>query len=294
VLDGRGKLTLDGGGGERNGPVLWIAREAVAEIRGVTITGGNGPLVGAVYNGGTLTLIDSTVSGNEAHGGALGGGVLNDGVMALVNSTVSGNMANENEDYPECESECLDELLFDLCFTCQPFPGLGGGIHNLGELTVTNSTVSGNTANDEGGGIYNSDSLTLINSTVTGNVAHGGGAVVSPSNKLTIINTIILGDCELSGDGAVSGSGNIESPGNTCGLDPARNMVSVSEEQLSLGPLQDNSGPTYTHAPTPGSMAIDAIPEDDCVDHNGTSLDHDQRGVQRPHGGRCDVGAVEQ
>ena len=60
-----------------------------------------------------------------------------------------------------------------------------------------------------------------------------------------------------------------------------------------LGPLQDNGGPTMTHALGPGSVAIDHIPAVDCVDADGAPLTTDQRGVTRPQGDACDVGAVE-
>ena len=65
--------------------------------------------------------------------------------------------------------------------------------------------------------------------------------------------------------------------------------------QLKLGPLQDNEGPTQTHALLPGSFAIDVIPEEECVDANGEPLTTDQRGQPRPETGGtiCDVGAFE-
>ena len=62
-----------------------------------------------------------------------------------------------------------------------------------------------------------------------------------------------------------------------------------------LGPLQNNGGPTETHALLPGSVAIDQIPEADCVDEDGEPLITDQRGELRPAGAesKCDVGAFE-
>jgi hypothetical protein len=93
--------------------------------------------------------------------------------------------------------------------------------------------------------------------------------------------------------GVTSNGYNIESPGNTCGFDQLTDLVNVTTEQLALGPLQDNGGPTETHALGAGSVAIDAIPEADCVDADGEALTTDQRGVTRPQGDACDVGAVE-
>lgn len=62
---------------------------------------------------------------------------------------------------------------------------------------------------------------------------------------------------------------------------------------MKLGPLQDNGGPTETHALGGGSVAINVIPEADCLDSEGESLVADQRGEPRPGGTMCDVGAFE-
>ena len=76
-------------------------------------------------------------------------------------------------------------------------------------------------------------------------------------------------------------------PGNTCRFDQEGDQVRVTEEDLKLGPLQDNGGPTMTHALLSGSVAIDVIPADMC------EVDEDQRGEPRPGGTMCDVGAFE-
>ena len=62
-------------------------------------------------------------------------------------------------------------------------------------------------------------------------------------------------------------------------------------DNLKLGPLQDNGGPTMTHALGEGSVAIDVIPEAECVDADGASLTTDQRSELRDS--MCDVGAFE-
>ena len=98
-----------------------------------------------------------------------------------------------------------------------------------------------------------------------------------------------MGDCaqdEHPGANMDSSIGyNIESPGNTCGFDPDGTTVDVPDPML--GPLQDNGGPTETHALLPGSPALDQIPAVDC------EVTEDQRGVARPQGPACDVGAFE-
>jgi hypothetical protein len=97
----------------------------------------------------------------------------------------------------------------------------------------------------------------------------------------------------------VSGGYNIESPGDTCGFNTNRgDQINVSADDLKLGPLQDNRGPTETHALGAGSVAIDHIAAGDCVDADGQPLLTDQRGEPRPVAivgpePKCDVGAFE-
>jgi hypothetical protein len=257
ILDGEGNLTVD----SEHGPVFSVAAGITAELRGFTVSNSDG---GGIYNDGTLTLTNSTVSGNSA---GQGGGIDNYGTLTLIHSTVSGNSAAVG----------------------------GGGIFNLGTVTLTNSTVSGNTAEGvySGGGIFNAGRLTLTNSTVSGNTTldNVGGGIFN-DGTLTLTNTLVDNDCAGA---TVSGGGNLESPGNTCGFDQPTDQVNVTAEQLKLGPLQDNGGPTMTHALLPGSVAIDVIPEADCVDAEGAPLTTDQRGEPRPETGGtlCDVGAFE-
>jgi hypothetical protein len=218
---------------------------------------------GGIFNWGTLTLTDSTVSGNAAN---YGGGIYTDRTATLRNSTVSGNTA----DY-------------------------GGGISQFytGTLTLINSTVSENLA-DTAAGISSARNVTLVNSTVIGTV-HGYEFVPEPAPSFALIATIIDGLCTEEGEVTwVSNGNNLESPGDTCGLDQSTDQVNVSAEQLNLGPLQDNGGLTMTHALLPGSVAIDQIPAGDCVDVAGP-LTTDQRGEPRPETGgtMCDVGAFE-
>ena len=209
--------------------------------------------------GTTLTLVNSTVADNSAEHG---GGIRSNGPLTLLNSTISGNKAADG----------------------------GGVFHSLGEAAVTNTTISGNTAERQGGGIYDiagDRTLVLTNSTLSGNVASEGQAIWT-YGPLSFGNTLIDGNCHATGSLSARG-GNIESPGDTCGI----NGANVPADTLKLGPLQDNGGPTFTHLPGPDSVAIDVIDPQRCVDADGLPLDTDQRGVERPKGPSCDVGAVE-
>ncbi len=269
ILDGEGNLTVTG---SSLNPFFVVEEEITAELHGFTVTGGaplplpsekigEFPAGSGILNNGTLTMTNSTVSNKP------GNGIANSGTLTLTNCTVSGNRGDF----------------------------FAGGIDNGGTVTMTNSTVSGNTG--VFGGIGNRGTVTMTNSTVSGNVAHdpdneAGG--ISNAGTLTVTNSLVDGDC--SGD-ITSNGYNIESPGNTCGLDEAKgDQINVTEEQLNLGPLADNGGPTMTHAlgllPT-RSVAVDRIPAADCVDADDAPLTEDQRGVSRPQGPTCDSGAFE-
>jgi predicted outer membrane repeat protein len=266
ILNFAGTLTLTHSTVSGNSHYLWgggIWNHGTLTLTNSTVSGNTaGDRGGGIWNDGTLTLTDSTVSGNTA---AQGGGIFAGGRGTLTNSTVSGNSAQSG----------------------------GGGIYNDSRLTLISSTVSGNSA-QSGGGIYEHGTLTLISSTVSGNSAQSGGGILNFAGTLTLTDALVDNDCVLPAS-IVSGGGNLESPGDTCGLDQSSDQVNVTAEQLKLGPLQDNGGPTMTHALGAGSVAIDQIPEADCVDADGQPLTTDQRGEPRPETGgtMCDVGAFE-
>jgi uncharacterized repeat protein (TIGR01451 family)/CSLREA domain-containing protein len=264
-LSGTTGATLDAGG---SGTTLTINSPAMVTVTGLTISGGSAGNGGGIFNGGILTLTNSTVSGNSApfSGGATGagGGIFSDNgtTLTLTKSTVSGNTADT-----------------------------GGGIFSGGTLTLTNSTVSGNTAFD-GGGIFNEGSgggtAGITNSTVSGNTANGGGGGIRGNGTWTWTASIIAAnpagsDCFLEGASTTDGGYNLSSD-SSCGF----SGTSLSGVNPLLGPLRNNGGATKTMSPGSGSPAVDAIPSG-----NAACPAHDQRGLARPVGSGCDIGAVE-
>ena len=150
---------------------------------------------------------------------------------------------------------------------------------------MSNSTFSGNSA-DAGGGIYNySSAATVSNSTFSGNSGYGEGGGIATYGALTLKNTIVAnnrpgGNCFGT---IIDGVGNLSYPDTTC---PGING------DPRLGPLRNNGGPTETMALGRGSAAIDAANDAICEAPPVNNLD--QRGIVRPQGSHCDIGAVEQ
>jgi hypothetical protein len=239
---------------------------ATVELRGLTMGGPYTFDVCAwgILNRGTLVLTNVAVQGYCL-------GVFNSGMLTMINATVSENDGGlDNEGTLTAANSTVSRSFL--------------GIDNEGTATLKNSTVSDNTEN----AITNTGTFTLTASTVEGYGTSDYG--ISNDGMLTVINSLIVSDC--IGD-IVSGGYNIESEWDSCGFDQETDQVNVSADDLKFGPLQDNGGPTQTHALGDGSVAIDVIPEADCVDAEGEPLMTDQRGEPRPAGDGCDVGAFE-
>jgi hypothetical protein len=254
-------LSGTGGGGIYNAGTLSLSNSTVSQnsafqaIPG-SLCGGVGTDGGGIYNAGNLTLSDSTVSGNSSFGncgGGIGGGIFNRDLAAL---TVSQSTVSEN------------------------FSALGGGIYNSGVLALSNSTVSTNGVTGAGAGIFNDNSLVLINTTITNNGGFGGGSGLyccgTSAASASGNNNIIAGN---TGSADVSGT-----------VNGIRNILGTSAN-LFLGPLANNGGPTLTHALLPGSTA--AIGQGDlttCATPPVNSVD--QR--DQPRGPiACSIGAYE-
>lgn len=216
---------------------------------------------GAILNHGTLSVTNSIFSGNSStsrHGGAIyntGGATLN-----VTNSTFSSNRAGDF--------------------------GSGGAIFNEGAMTMTNSTLAGNyVVSGSGGGLFNSATMTLLNVTLSNNYSSnglGGGVLnngtLNYSNTL-IANSITGGDCY---NNSIIGT-NIRNLVEDNSCSPA-----VSGDP-NLGGLAQNGGPTATYALLATPTISPAINAGD----NSTCASADQRGVSRPQGANCDIGAYE-
>lgn len=302
LVTGRGTLTLrdsvlanntsaNGGAIASNGGTVLVTGSVLRRNHGTEALGG---VAGAILNnGGRLVVRSSTLTDNDstAKGGAIsspaglarvitstisdnsvavngtGGGIFNFAKLTVYRSTISGNHAHG-------------------------FGANGGAIANYsqGNLSVDDSTLSDNTAGEtsaEGGAIVNFGKGTITDATIASNRAIGPGATgggIIDHSPLTVTATIVADNNGDNCAGKVHDGGfNLEN-GTSCGFE----KHAVNAQPL-LKPLADYGGPTETRALKPGSPAIDRVPARNLA-CGGTV---DQRGVQRPQGQRCDIGAFE-
>ena len=274
-------MTFRNGAGQEDGGGIYNCFGTLtvidSVITGNRISSGHGSFgYGAgIYNcpSSTLTLINTTISNNSA---LIGGAICNGGMLTIINSTFSGNVAHKHR---------------------------GGGIANYGVLEITNSTFSGNSGGSDGlgggilnGGLFQSSGLLVIrNSTFSGNTAgFGGGAIFNVSGSAAgLENSVVANNRGGNCLGTVLTKGYNLSSDNSCDFGGPGDLNNIDPE---LGRLQNNGGPTETMALLPGSPAIDAGNPNGCVDVSGHLLKTDQRGMPRPDkedSGGCDMGAYE-
>jgi hypothetical protein len=190
TITGIPSATLDGKGA---GTVVTVESGVTVKLANLTVQNGSSDFGGGIYNDGTLSLTNSSVTRNSA--AQLGGGIYNDGTLRIENSIVSQNTAY---------------LGAGICSYCN----FGNRpITPLPAVTLNNSIVSKNTASLEGGGIVNAGgTLTLINgSSVSQNTASmfAGGITNSFGGKLTLNSSSVSQNSVSRNNGPFSGGGGI-------------------------------------------------------------------------------------
>jgi hypothetical protein len=170
-----GGLTLDAHGTSR---IFQVNLGASAALRGLTLANGSADQGGGIYNSGTLSLTDCTLSHNAASG--TGGGIYNTGTLSLTSCTLAGNAGHS-----------------------------GGAIEVFGSVSLTNCTLAGNSASDTGGGIRNGGMLSITNCTLAGNSAQSGGGITNA--RILSLNNSIVANSPHGGDisGDFSGGNNL-------------------------------------------------------------------------------------
>jgi hypothetical protein len=288
-----GNVTGDGGG------VLLAAPNDFLALEGVVITNNVASGSGAgVRSASRVTIVNSTISGNSAGGN--GGGLSFSGgadtTVEVRGATISGNQANSLS------------------------TGGGGGIHSTARLRLENSTVSGNGAWYSGGGVFagGTGSFEIRNSTIFNNSAEnnadglgtGGGLRAESISALSVITNSVFAlnvsagipfvpnDCSQMAGTVTTSYNHVMVPG-ACTFTGTGDVTNAPAGLYAL--LQDNGGPTLTHAVTAGSPVIDSGNPAGCTDYLGRVLLWDQRGTPwaRTTDGNgappavCDKGALE-
>ncbi|MGD8758953.1 MAG: choice-of-anchor Q domain-containing protein [Anaerolineales bacterium] len=245
-----------------SGGALSTGTPAIVNIAGTTFyqnqasahpTGSTG---GAIWNNGSISIVGSSFTDNLATD--YGGAIVNKGVMTISESAITGNW------------------------------GDGGGAVAVygGGVTLSNTTVSGNMSTPvlylvRMGALYVIEGgLSLEHCTVANNLGHAPAITSLGDTYVGLENTIVAnndgGDCHFIRT-TVETNAVLDTDGSCQATLPSTDPM--------LGPLANNGGGTLTHALHPSSPAVD-IAIGDCPAS-------DQRGVVRPYGDGCDLGAYE-
>ena len=267
IIQGMGNPIIDGNATDR---IFKIIAGKTVTMSNLVLQNGRTPTEGsAIYNEGVLTLDHVVVQNNhQTDLGGVGGAIFNSGSgssVTLTSSAVVNNWSAEEA---------------------------GGLFNGNSTMTLDNVTVSGN----HGYGIENRDGQmninfsTIANSLATGSDGLGAYEIFDHGGSIHISNSIIAGHTT---DGncyqpLVSGGYNIDSSvggtDNTCGLNGPYDQVGHNP---LLRPLADNGGSTLT-------MALDASLSPAINAADSAHCDAaDQRGIPRPQGHNCDIGAFE-
>jgi hypothetical protein len=252
-VSGNGKAGIDGA-------AIETYQHSTLTVNASTIENNGGYNGAALYLGGQGTIANSTIANNRSLAGGDGGGLQSNELLTMTGDTITHNTSLNS----------------------------GGGLFLGGHTTITNSTIAENHAGD-GGGLENRGSLTLVNDTIAGNEStnghESGGGI---DGNATATNTIIADNTDNEGhidnctEALTAGESNLEN-GKECGFAA---QGGISEANPLLGPLAQNGGPTETQRLLAGSPAIEGGTNTGCPST-------DQRGIMRPVGPKCDIGAVE-
>lgn len=301
-----------------NARVLAVDNGAKVTIDNMTLTGGNVNGDGAglsVVAESDVTLTNSTITGNNSTGLRGGGGmfVTSYSTAKISNSTLSNNTAVNNSSAAGRGGGILVtatskvEIEESTVSGNSAYSGGGVSVQYEGALaTISNSTISANTATFNGAGVsvaFSGSEANISNSTIVDNNIIPGrtGGVVVQTGRANIQNSVLSNSAfELTtlASGTISTNNNIIG-NNTKTTGAALYNVTADSSDILVtsdspqptaasaifGPLSNNGGATLTHALVANSPAINAA-------NNAACPASDQRGESRSDG-QCDIGAFE-
>jgi len=309
---GTGPLGIEGG--------AVFLDAATDQMFGLTISGttDSAPSVegGALYNdaGGTTTVTDAsitntTVTGTTATGVIDGGVIYNLAGLTLstVNATGATLTADEevqggffdNDGAATASAVTFGSGTVNVTGGATPEAD-GSALFNDGTLSAVNMTVDDVTATVAAGGAFNYGvdtasatgntftNATIANNTMSGPAGSTFGLFVAGGDLLSLLNTIVATspaatNCGFGTAGAIASQGHNLDNGASCDMTAAGDLKNANPE---VQPLANNGGSVLTGALASTSPAIDAGTNTGCPAT-------DARGVSRPQGTSCDIGAYE-
>ncbi len=308
-----------------------IPAGAVAKISGITIQNGrSGGFTlqdgGAINNQGNLTLSSAVLITNIGSGG---GGVSNSGTLLMDNVTLSGNVGGPHGGAGLYNNASGVAEVSNSTFSFNNSQTQGGAIVNFGgTVKILSSTIANNLSNAEGGGIYNDyGSLVLTNVTLAANQGSVAGAIsngqfgtvtannttmamnhatnltggITNGHNFTVSNSIIGANYNDSNPAAFTDcQGSITSLGHNVisGIPGTCHVTGVASGDIygqnpGLAPLASNGGTTQTLALMSVSPALETGDPSTSGTGGTSCAAADQRGLLRPQGMQCDIGAFE-
>lgn len=303
VTFSQNSATTAGGG-------IYLNTNGVLEVANSLFILNESPLGAGIYDiGDSVTLTNSTISMNSAS--SFGGGINStNGSVTLTDVAMAGNTgawggAIFMQGFPSASLSITRATLSNNTAS-SAVTAEGGGIYFDGAsstLTLTNVTIANNQSTGAGtaygGGVTVSQaSATLNNVTIAGNSAttSGGGLSISNGGTANVQNSILADNTAPSGpdcEGSLTSLDyNLIEDDSGCTISGSTDHNIIGENP-QLGVLQNNGGEYNTMALAPTSPAIDAA-NPETPGSGGTSCAAtDERGVSRPQGSACDMGAFE-
>jgi hypothetical protein len=250
---------------------------------------------GGISNWGTTTIVQTEIAHNLALNAGWGGGIFNASNLNVFSSTIASNDVSASGAGGGLYNWTAGTAAISRSVMYGNHAGVGGAVYNLNQVQIVNSTLTDNNATgagvQEGGGALFIDvggTAVLTHATIVSNTAGYSDGINVFSGTAELRGTVLAyngtDNCAVAAGSQLTSNGYNLEDSATCGLSSTGDITGTDP---LLGALGDNGGPTLTHAPDRSSAVSDAIPAGSCT------LSVDQRGLGRPYGDGCDIGAFE-
>ncbi len=208
--NGANSSTGDGGSGANGGPGEnggGILNAGTLTLDHVTVNSNHAGDGGAGGNGGASTSSSGDGGlGGYGGGGGNGGGIYNSGTLTVTDSTISYNNPYAGGDGGSGGAGGYSMNSTGGAGGYGAYAGYGGGIYNAGSLTVSGSTIDHNDAGLGGNGGSGGNG-TPGGAGRSGGAGGDGGGISSPGTYLSITNTTIAdNEAGYGGNGGLGGN----------------------------------------------------------------------------------------